>query len=106
MQESVDFLKIRQFAVLNLNNMFPAPKSERTFLDINKVSDVNYRNLLRKEYRVIKVIEEKILKNAQIVYSHKSHNGNKTSLCKRCNDFRLLEEKCKDWENTHKTESR
>lgn len=106
MQESVDFLKIRQLAVLNLNNMFPVPKSERTFLDINKVSDVNYRNLLRKEYRVIKVIEEKILKNAQIVYSHKIHNGNKTSLCKRCNDFRLLEEKCKDWENTHKTESR
>ena len=79
---------------------------ERTFLDINKVSDVNYRNLLRKEYRVIKVIEEKILKNAQIVYSHKIHNGNKTSLCRRCNDFRLLEEKCKEWENTHKTESR
>lgn len=59
MQESVDFLKIRNYAVLNLNNMFPVPKAERSFLDINKVSDINYKNLLRKEYRIIKTLETK-----------------------------------------------
>ncbi len=97
MQESIDFLKIKHFAVLNLNNMFPVPKSERTFLDINKVSDVNYKNLLRKEYRIIKTLESKILKNAKIVYSHKIQNVNKTPLCKRCNDFLLLEEKAREY---------
>ena len=97
MQESIDFIKIRHFAVLNLNNMFPVPKSERTFVDINKIENQNYKNLLRNEYRVIKMLEKKILKNAQVVYSHKIHNGNKTNLCKRCNDFKLLEEKCEEW---------
>lgn len=99
MQETVDFLKIKNFAVLNLNNMFPVPKSERHYLDINKIENLNYRNLLRNEYRVIKVLSKKILKNAQIVYSHKLHNGNKTKLCKRCNDFLLLEEKAKEFKN-------
>lgn len=99
MQETVDFLKIKNFAVLNLNNMFPVPKSERHYLDINKIENPNYRNLLRNEYRVIKVLSKKILKNAQIVYSHKLHNGNKTKLCKRCNDFLLLEEKAKEFKN-------
>ena len=97
MHESVDFIKIKRFAVLNINNMFPVPKSERNFVDINKIENQNYRNLLRNEYRIIKVLEKKILKNAQIVYSHKIHNGNKTNLCKRCNDFLLLEEKAKEY---------
>lgn len=97
MHESVDFIKIKRFAVLNINNMFPVPKSERSFVDINKIENQNYRNLLRNEYRIIKVLEKKILKNAQIVYSHKIHNGNKTNLCKRCNDFLLLEEKAKEY---------
>ena len=57
----------------------------------------NYKNLLRKEYRIIKVLETKILKNAQVVYSHKIHNGNKTNLCKRCNDFALLEQKASEF---------
>lgn len=100
MQESVDFLKIKTFAVLNLNNMFPVPESERHYIDINKIENQNYRNLLRNEYRVIKVLSKKILKNAQIVYSHKIHNGNKTNLCKRCNDFLLLEEKAKEYNNS------
>ncbi|MCR4939754.1 MAG: type III toxin-antitoxin system ToxN/AbiQ family toxin [Treponemataceae bacterium] len=102
MQESVDFLKIKTFAVLNLNNMFPVPESERHYIDINKIENQNYRNLLRNEYRVIKVLSKKILKNAQIVYSHKIHNGNKTNLCKRCNDFLLLEEKAKEHNNSQK----
>lgn len=99
MKESIDFMKIKQYAVLNLNNMFPVPKTERNYVDINKITDANYKNLLRKEYRFIKVNEKKIMKNAQIVYSHKIHNGNKTNLCKRCNDFLLLEEKAMSYKN-------
>ena len=97
MKDSLDFIKVKSYAVINLNNMFPVPETERHYIDINKVENPNYRNLLRNEYRVIKVISKKILKNAQIVYSHKVHNGNKTNLCKRCNDFLLLEEKAKEF---------
>lgn len=97
MRESVDFIKIRQFAVLNLNNMIPVPKSSLTFVNINGVADLNYRNLLRNEYRIIKVLEKKILKNAQIVYTHKVRGGNESRLSKRCNDFILLEQKAKEY---------
>ena len=93
MQESVDFLKIGTLAVLNINNMLPVPQSECIAVDISSIKDEKYKHLLLQEYRIIKLLEDKILKNAKIVYSHKIHNENKTSLAKRCNDFLLLEQK-------------
>lgn len=101
MRETVDFIKIKDFAVLNINNMFPASSNDCKFLDINSVADKNYQNLLRNEYRFIKTIEEKIIKNAKTVYIHKKLNGNKTGLSKRCNDFLLLETKCAEWQTKH-----
>ena len=35
MKESLDFIKIKNYAVINLNTMFPVPPSERTYVDIN-----------------------------------------------------------------------
>ena len=42
-------------------------------------------------------IQEKIRKNALVIYKHKLEKGNSTGLAKRCNDFTLLEELCKDY---------
>ncbi|WP_369124270.1 type III toxin-antitoxin system ToxN/AbiQ family toxin [uncultured Acetatifactor sp.] len=39
----------------------------------------------------------KIKNNAAEVYKHKIKNGNATALAKRCNDFMVLEEKCKQF---------
>ena len=47
MQESIDFIKIKKYAVLNLNNMIPVPENMRTYIDINKIKNENYKNLLR-----------------------------------------------------------
>ncbi len=91
MQESLDFIKVKTYAVINLNNMFPVPYNQCKYIDINKECNLSYRNLLRSEYRFIKSIQEKIRKNALNVYKHKIQNGNKTSLAKRCNDFIALE---------------
>lgn len=86
------FLKIKTYAVINLNNMFPVPKGEYTYVDIQSIKDAAYKDLLRSEYRYIKSIQEKIRKNAVVVYEHKLKCGDTTSLGKRCNDFRILEE--------------
>ncbi|MBQ9849136.1 MAG: type III toxin-antitoxin system ToxN/AbiQ family toxin [Clostridia bacterium] len=94
MKESIDFLKIKNYAVINLNNMFPVPLSECSYVDINKVKDMHYKALLLAEYRYIKSIQEKIRKNAATVYNHKIKNGNSTALAKRCNDFSVLEKAC------------
>ena len=92
MSESVDFLKIKNYAVININNMFPVPSSLLTYVDISKEKNPKYKSLLLAEYRVIKAMQEKIRKNAALVYQHKIANGESTSLAKRCNDFIKLEE--------------
>ncbi|WP_423838368.1 type III toxin-antitoxin system ToxN/AbiQ family toxin [Treponema porcinum] len=43
-----------------------------------------------------------MLKNAKSLYEYKMKNGNSTPLAKRCNDFKLLEEKCKEYSDKSK----
>ena len=97
MSEMIDFIKIKKYAVINLNNMFPVPLSECFYVDISKEKDEHYRALLLSEYRYIKSIQEKIRKNASNVYKHKIEHGNSTGLAKRCNDFILLEGLCREY---------
>ena len=94
MKDSIDFLKIKNYAVINLNNMFPVPLSECNYVEISKVNDPKYKALLLAEYRYIKSVQDKIRKNAATVYSHKLKNGKSTALAKRCNDFSALEKAC------------
>ncbi|MBQ9544005.1 MAG: type III toxin-antitoxin system ToxN/AbiQ family toxin [Clostridia bacterium] len=96
MREQIDFLKVKNYAVINLNNMFPVPLSEVRFINFNDELDLRYRSLLLSEYRFIKSIQEKIRKNAQTVYKLKLKNDGSV-LCKRCNDFLLLEKACADF---------
>lgn len=97
LSETVDFIKIGSYAVINLNNMFPAPKEQCTKIDIAKLNNVHYKSLVRAEYRIIRQKTELIISNARSVYDHKWLNDGKSKLSRRCNDFRLLEEKCADW---------
>lgn len=43
MIEKVDFIKIKDYAVINLNNMIPVPNSQVIDIDINKEKDSSYR---------------------------------------------------------------
>lgn len=97
MKNGLDFIKIGDYAVINLNNMFPVPNSEYTYVDILTVKDSQYRKLLMSEYRIIRKLQNKIMKNAAEVYKHKIKKGNTTALAKRCNDFSLLEDKSKSF---------
>lgn len=47
------------------------------------------------EYRIIKKLQDKIRKNAAELYKHKKEHGTATALAKRCNDFLILEAKCR-----------
>lgn len=97
MKESVDFIKIKDYAVINLNNMIPVPKEQLIALNINAEKDSHYKFLLQAESREINRQKNRIRKNAEIVYNHKKQNGNSTPLAKRTNDFELLEKKCKEY---------
>ena len=97
MKNSMDFIKIGNYAVVNINNMFPVPESEYTYVEIEKIKNEQYKKLLMAEYRILKKLQEKIRKNAAELYKHKIEKGNRTTLAKRCNDFLLLEKMCKTY---------
>ena len=84
------------YAVINLNNMFPVPPGQYTYVDISKERDPKYKSLLLAEYRYIKSIQENIRKNATNLYRLKI-NGQSSPLTKRCNDFLTLEALCKEY---------
>lgn len=97
MKESLDFIKLHDYSVININNMFPVPEKLYTKIDFSKEKDKNYVYLLRNEYRLIQVKEKLIRKNAKIVYKIKTNPKDNSSLSKRCNDFLLLEQKAKEY---------
>lgn len=97
LSETKDFIKVGTLAVINLNNMFPAPMQICKQVVINDIIDTHYKNLVRTEYRIIKQKTQLILTNAKAVYEHKSTNDGKSKLSQRCNDFKLLEAKCREY---------
>lgn len=97
MKEGLDFLKIGNYAVINLNNMFPVEKKYCRYVDFSKERNPRYKKLLEAEYRIIRVRQDRILKNAATLYNHKLTYGNSTALGARCNDFKLLEEKAAEY---------
>lgn len=97
MRNTVDCIKIKHYAVINLNNMFPVPNGLASYVDISKEPDPKYKSLLLAEYRIIKSLQEKIRINAKTVYEHKCKSANQTALAKRCNDFLRLEEVSKQY---------
>ena len=97
MNESEDLIKIKNYAVININNMFPVPAGLYTYVDIHKIKNSKYRSLLQAEYRIIKKKRNQILKNANYVYNHRLEKEVSTPLKKRCHDFLKLEKACRDY---------
>ena len=83
MKNGLDFIKIGDYAVININNMFPLPKGENTYVDIPIVKDSQYQKLLMTEYHIIRKLQDKIMKNAGEVYKHKMNKDNTTALAKK-----------------------
>lgn len=97
MREGVDFIKIKDYAVININNMIPVPEGCYHLVDVNGEKDPHYKFLLQAEAREINRQKNRIMKNASIVRSHKLSSDIETPLSKRCNDFLNLEKAYKDF---------
>lgn len=97
MPKALDLIKVKRYAVININNMFPVPSGLATYVNISKERNPKYKSLLLAEYRTIKSMQDRIRRNAALVYRHKIENGNSTALAKRCNDFKLLEDACRQY---------
>ena len=79
--------------ILNINNMIPV--RDNVIETFNMKKDKDY-TLLQKEYLYCIKNQKNIIKKANIVYDLVTKH-NKKSLIKRSCNFRLLEEKCKEY---------
>lgn len=95
MKDSIDFIKISNYAVINLNNMIPVSHDVITAVQFDLVEDYSYKNLLENEYKIIKSKKDKIFKNVNILYKQVTEYNKPISL--RCCKFKLLELKCKEY---------
>ncbi len=80
--------------VINFNNMIPIATKE---LKIFTVHDLKNRNLIDKQIRWIKSNKKNICHKAKKLYDLYSYKKLKNNHFKICNNFKLLEEKCKKW---------
>ena len=90
MKERVDLIKIKDYAVININNMIPVPEGQFMLVDVNGTKDPHYKFLLQAESREINRQKNRIWKNAEIEYNHQLRNGNNTPLAKRTNDLSVI----------------
>lgn len=93
--------------VLNLNNMIPVGNREITLLDFTKLrkyrkfanldEEYKYISFLSMEIVYIRLLSKVITKKAQKVYLEKINRPN-SRISQRTNDFKLLEEKCLEYQ--------
>lgn len=113
MKQNLDFLKLyddktnKLLAVVNLNYMFPVPKSEAIYLDYNKIQEhrdfhsekqkSQYISFLKLELKLINQLSlsDAAQKLYQLKESYPEH-----FISKRCLDFKQLDDLAENYINT------
>lgn len=78
---------------LRISNMIPVPDSELVLYEPQNEKNKNYKILVEKELEFINKNQDMIIKYANILYRQKINNYD-VSYIKNVVDFKLLEEKC------------
>lgn len=105
MKNTVDFFKIKngELGAVNFNNMIPVKENNYSLVDLNKetltISELKYQKLLREQLDWLNAnyiqVKNKSKKLYQLYVNEKLSNNIKS----RCCDFKLLEEKCLEYNN-------
>lgn len=98
MKEVADFVKMDngKLGVINLNNMIPVPSEEVKLINFSKF-DKYYSKLLLEQKRWLERNEDLIKNKSKKLYTLITTKEN-TVFHKRSNNFKLLEEKAKEYE--------
>lgn len=102
MYESLTFVKItnksRLLSVLNINNMIPVPEGFYQKIDIDKISDQKYKDLLNMEVNDCRRKSQRIIKNTKLIHKFICYEPEKHKKISRfCCDFNKLEEYCRQF---------
>ena len=104
MKNTVDFFKIKngELGAVNFNNMIPVNEKNYSLVDLNKetltVAELKYQKLLREQLEWLNANYYQV-KNKSFKLYQLYNNGNLPENIKsRCCNFKLLEEKCLEYE--------
>ena len=96
MKNNIFIFKIHNgiYGILGFNNMIPVKKEQIVKFDINKIEKKGYRQILISQYHFCNKHIGEIREKAQETYKRSFKN---VFMKKVCCDFKLLEEKCKEY---------
>ncbi len=86
----------RLYGTLRISNMIPVPITELEPYVISAEKDLKYKEVILGELRYINNNSNKIIKYAKTVYNQRMKNIN-IGYVKNTVDFKMLEEKLKQW---------
>ena len=103
LKSKIDFLKIDdgKLGAINFNNMLPVKKTNIIKIDLKKkctnIKEEKYNNLLKEQLYWLNRNSEKLYNKSKKLYDKYINNTLNENIVKRCCNFKLLEEKCKDY---------
>lgn len=105
MKNKLDFLKLDngKLGAINFNNMLPVSKNNIIKLDLDKVcltkSEMKYNKLLKEQIYWLNRNDEKLYSKSRKLYNNYINGKLDKSTFERCCNFKLLELKCKEYNN-------
>ena len=103
MKNTVDFFKIKngELGAVNFNNMIPVSKNNYSLVELNKetltISEFKYQKLLREQLEWLNANYYQVKNKSFKLYNLYNNGKLPENIMKRCCDFKLLEEKCKQY---------
>ena len=99
MKNNVDFFKIDngKLGIINFNNMIPVLPEDYNIINLNDSND-KYNIMLKKQLNFINKNKEKILRNVEKLYNYYLDDKLNFKIKSRCCNFKLLEEKCLEYQ--------
>lgn len=103
MKANLDLLKIDRgkLGVINFNNMLPVTEKNIIKLDLKKggvtISEKKYIALLKKQLYWLTRNKERLHNKAKTLYDKYLDKSLDLRIAQRCCDFKLLEEKCTEY---------
>ena len=104
MEKIVDFIRIDNGVLggINLNNMIPVTEKNVNRVDLkikstDSTEEIQYKSLLLKQLEWLITHDEKISDKTKTLYDFHLSGKMWPALKERCCDWKLLEEKCKEY---------
>lgn len=103
MKNTVDFFKIKNgdLGAVNFNNMIPVTESNYTLVDLNKetltISELKYQRLLKEQLNWLNQNYNNLKNKSFKLYELYNNGRLPKNVMERCCNFRLLEEKCVEY---------